>query len=550
LDNVGATISEAAPVEVGSPIAGTIDISYDRDFYAANMTAGITYAVAMLGSSSGNGTLYDTRIYGTYNSSGILLNYGDDDSGFNWEALLFFTPQSTDTYYFDLGGFGSGNGTFVVAITEGNGFITGTTSNNTLNGSAFTDYIYGSSGNDLLRGYGGDDYLDGGNNNDTLIGGTGKDYLYGGSGSDTFVFAETDAVDIIIDFSIADLEKLNLSGLLSGYTAGISDVDEFIRFQNIGANTLVQVDVDGSVGGENFVDVALLLNLHDVYFSGDPDNVDAQNFGLKNNIINATVLSLDTPVSGNIDNSLYNDLDFYEVVLTGGTTYAISAQGASTGEGTSLAPYIYGVYDSAGDYIAAGNSYSGIGNDALLFYTPGSTGTYYFDIRSSYEGTYAVEVMLGGSNLSGTTSNNTLNGSANTDYLFGSSGNDLLRGYGGDDFLEGSNDNDTLIGGTGRDYLSGGSGSDTFVFAETDAVDIITDFSLAEDSIDISNLLSGYDPLSDLITDFVNVTGSGTDTIVSIDQDGGGDNFVNIALLLNVGAFDPVDYEGTAIITI
>ena len=65
--------------------------------------------------------------------------------------------------------------------------------------------------------------------------------------------------------------------------------------------------------------------------------------------------------------------------------------------------------------------------------------------------------------------------------------------------------------------------------------DTITDFRVAEgDVIDISDVLFGYDPLTDAITDFVQITDSGVDSIVSVDSDGGGDNFVQIVTLKNV----------------
>ena len=74
-----------------------------------------------------------------------------------------------------------------------------------------------------------------------------------------------------------------------------------------------------------------------------------------------------------------------------------------------------------------------------------------------------------------------------------------LNGLSGDDVLSGSNKNDTLVGGVGTDQLSGGEGADSltggvgqdlfevalepifFPGQPPQAVDIITDFSAAED---------------------------------------------------------------------
>ncbi|MEZ5902035.1 MAG: Ig-like domain-containing protein [Alphaproteobacteria bacterium] len=116
------------------------------------------------------------------------------------------------------------------------------------------------------------------------------------------------------------------------------------------------------------------------------------------------------------------------------------------------------------------------------------------------------------------------------DGLFLDSNDNIIRGLGGDDRLLGYGGDDTLYGGDGYDRLWGGTGADTFVFEQNAAfndVDVIEDFNLSEgDKIDISDVLFGYDPLSDSITDFVQITSSGD---VLIDSDGGADNFVQIA---------------------
>ena len=92
---------------------------------------------------------------------------------------------------------------------------------------------------------------------------------------------------------------------------------------------------------------------------------------------------------------------------------------------------------------------------------------------------------------------------------------------------------DILNGGAGEDIISGGAGADTFMFTSNeDSVDFITDFSISDgDKIDISDILSGYDPLADAITDFVQITDDGTNSFLAIDADGmtNGTNFIQIA---------------------
>lgn len=115
-------------------------------------------------------------------------------------------------------------------------------------------------------------------------------------------------------------------------------------------------------------------------------------------------------------------------------------------------------------------------------------------------------------------------------------GDDVIYGGAGDDLIFGQEGDDVIYGGLGNDVIYGGSGADSFVFMDAnEGVDTIKDFSVAEgDILDISNILTGFDPLTDALTDYVNVTGSGADTIVQIDVTGTGANFQTIAILEGV----------------
>ncbi len=84
-----------------------------------------------------------------------------------------------------------------------------------------------------------------------------------------------------------------------------------------------------------------------------------------------------------------------------------------------------------------------------------------------------------------------MRGTAGNDRLSGGAGNDLLVGRAGNDTLIGGAGNDRLIASIGADVLTGGSGKDTFVYERfTDSTpkqfDVITDFSRADDIIDLS----------------------------------------------------------------
>lgn len=103
---------------------------------------------------------------------------------------------------------------------------------------------------------------------------------------------------------------------------------------------------------------------------------------------------------------------------------------------------------------------------------------------------------LGGFNMTvvGNTLQNVLLTDGGTDNVSGLGGSDVIRtgaladrldGGTGSDTLVGGGGADTLIGGGGSDRMTGGAGPDTFVFAAGSGVDVITDFNLLEDKIDI-----------------------------------------------------------------
>ena len=145
-------------------------------------------------------------------------------------------------------------------------------------GGGGADYLYGNGGDDIIFGENGADRLYGGNGNDYLVGGAGNDRLFGqngddlivlgdgkdrakgGSGSDVF-FIDTidDKIDILVDFEAQDY--LDLTTLLLGYQAGVSDMDDFVSFQQNGNNTLVQIDQDGLSDGYTFVDLLILKDV-------------------------------------------------------------------------------------------------------------------------------------------------------------------------------------------------------------------------------------------------------------------------------------------------
>lgn len=371
----------------------------------------------------------------------------------------------------------------------------GTDGDDTLNGTRTgpggtgIDTIYGHGGDDYINGYHGgngyssvENYLYGGDGNDTIIGDRGVDTIYGDDGDDI-------------------LKGNNGADLLYG-GAGADD----IRGQN-GEDQIWGGDGDDIITGGLGIDV--------IYGDAGSDTIDGEE---EEDIIYGG--DGDDILSGGDDNDLlYGDA------------------GADT---------IYGGKNSD-------TLYGGEGNDILS----GDAGN---DEAHGGSGDDTVSGGDGEDTLYGDEGNDILNGGDETDILYGGLGDDQLFGgsygdslYGGDgaDIIDGEAGKDIIYGGDGADILTGGTKEDIFVFENTanvfSEIDTITDFSMSDgDKLDLSDLLGAYDPLTDAITDFIEITDNGTDSYLAVDADGGGDNYIQIATLLNItGLTDETSLENS-----
>lgn len=109
----------------------------------------------------------------------------------------------------------------------------------------------------------------------------------------------------------------------------------------------------------------------------------------------------------------------------------------------------------------------------------------------------ATLVYGDGSYVSATVPLTTVQGTAGNDTLLGSAASEIFYGGAGNDTINGGAGGDILVGGAGIDKLTGGTGADTFRFAAqsdsyrnatTSFDDIITDFDVTQDKIDLAGL--------------------------------------------------------------
>lgn len=136
----------------------------------------------------------------------------------------------------------------------------------------------------------------------------------------------------------------------------------------------------------------------------------------------------------------------------------------------------------------------------------------------------------------------------NIEAITGSSYADTFQGDDDHNYFYGGNGDDRMVGGLGKDQFWGQGGADTLAFEDATATferpDLFRDFDTSEgDAIDISVILSGYDPLTDAISDFVSLTDNGSYWTLSVDADGGADNFIAIAELYGATSLNVDDME-------
>ncbi len=422
-----------------------------------------------------HGGLGDDTLYGGDGNDQLWGGLGNDTLNFALDIggvdANLLTGSATD-------GFSGGQDSFVsienLVGSAYNDTLTGDDAVNVLEGGLGDDELIGHGGNDTLRGEAGDDTLNGGDGKDVLYGGAGADVLNGGAGWDIAHYGDSDTA-INIDMSLAS----QIGGIAQG-------------------DVLTSIEV---VTGSDYNDVILGNSARNNLRGGDGNDILR---GQDGNDVMSGQNGKDTLYGGIGNDDLYGN-DGNDILYGGA-----GADKLNGGAGWDIAHY--------------GDSNVAVNIDMSLASQVG--GIAQGDVFTSIE-------VVTGSNY-----NDVILGNGARNNLRGGNGNDILRGQDGNDVMSGQNGDDTLYGGAGNDDLYGNAGADRFMFESDSAfngIDTVKDFKLSQnDMLDISDLLSGYDPLADAIEDFVQITDNGTNSLLSVDVDGGADNFVQIATLTGV----------------
>ncbi len=428
----------------------------------------------------------------------------------------------------------------------------GTSGNDSLSG-----LNYNASPDDVIQGLAGDDYIGGNGGNDTMTGGTGNDTLYGGEGDDLYIYNSGDGNDIISESSGNDVIQLGTGFASSDLTWKKVGYDLQILLKNQLAMT-VQSHFYSNQGVETVkfsngstLSLTTLPLIHTGtasgdYFVGTDSTYDTMNglagadtlYGYAGNDIIDGGKDNDSLMGGTGDDTYIvrsgdgtGDM-LYEYLNEGVDTLKITGGILPTAVKIWADHYNLYVRYTATDEIRISTGYTATGSTAgsyleKISFDNGSV----IDLRNAFVMTDTDDAHT----MIGSALNDTLDGKGGNDSIYGFAGNDTIRGGQGNDYLYGDDGNDILFGENGVDYLTGGNGADTFVLNKASAfnnIDLIYDFKTADgDKINVADLLQGYDPVTKAITDFVEITTSGYNSILKIDADGGANNFVQVATL-------------------
>ncbi len=336
--------------------------------------------------------------------------------------------------------------------------------------------VYGGRGDDTLIGNGDENELHGGAGNDNLSGGGGNDVLVGGRGNDHYTVDGQG--DLIIEQSgegtdtVTATASLYLTSNLEGLTLaqgagsifGVGNDLANLLTGNEGENLLIAGAGDDEVRGGSARDAIFGQDGNDNLF-GDA-GIDYIVAGIGNDMIDG----------GDDPDEIYGEGG--DDTIRGGdsfdTDFLVGGDGDDTIHGAS----------GLGDYDLL---YGNLGDDTFFVDTPADLVFEQFG-----EGVDTVFAGINGAGyyLFGNIENLTLTDS--TPFGVGNELANTLTGNSIGNYLLGGGGNDILNGMAGNDVLFGEGGADTFVFGAGSGSDIIADFSIGLDKINIVGSFTSF----------------------------------------------------------
>jgi Ca2+-binding RTX toxin-like protein len=420
-------------------------------------------------------------------------------------------------------------------------------------GATAPTVLTGTAGDDLIIGGSKLDTFDGGAGDDILVSGHGGGVFTGGKGADLFVLSPVIGPYLGVPLRISDFEagidqldltaftmlrsaaQLSVHSIPTGVRLGYGDHVVVITSHNgkpltgwdLWGNGFSTPDrllvlnppgsgaVYGTPGNDKIIGDAGLDQLHgdsgaDVLRGGAGNDQLFGNAG-RDKLMGGR--GNDTLRGGDGRDALFGDR---------GNDTLFGGKGKDTLQGGEARDVLRG---GADDDTLFGNA----GRDRILGERGSDTLTGGAG-RDTLDGGKGRDKLLGGTgadSLKGGGAGDTLRGGKGDDRMWGHAGRDRMLGDSNDDMLNGGSGADVLLGGKGRDslsggkggdILSGGSGGDRFVFAAEHGRDVITDFTIGQDQIQLAFKGASFDDLvlKSLGSDARIITGEGSVTLIGV----------------------------------
>ena len=393
---------ESAPglLTVGGRAFGEIENGeryWDFDWFRVELEGGKTYQFDLLGSPTGDGTLSDPWINGTYDAEGDAVVYdeqgrrlykagrkiittdpnaegakpvtrGDRDGGVGYNARLFFTvPAGRGGSYHVSASGGSQNGSYAITVAEALPDDIGADADSAIHIPAST--------------------------------GTGAGVIETPGDIDWF---EVQLVEGKI-YNVDVLGAWRGGGTLGHPSiAGIYDQDSNLIADT--ANENGRLEFTASASANHYIAVGQQARGTAEKPPGTYTvRVAEKDFSANRNTRGRVPVG--ESVVSNIERA--GDNDWFAVDLVGGRTYAISLEGAASNRGTLPNPElaVHHIASNGGDLspLADEDEDGGLGGNARVVFTPETTGTYYLSARSQTPddtGTYTLSVPDPGDSVS------------------------------------------------------------------------------------------------------------------------------------------------------
>ena len=307
-----------------------------------------TYRIDLEGSRNGAGTLCNPYLRGVHDADGVFITgTTDNDGGAGYNARVTFTADEAGTYYVAAGDYGTRKGTYTLSVVD------------------VTDGIP-------------DDFEAGtGTSGAVAVGGsaTGEIDFY----NDRDWFAVTLEANSTYQIDLEG-EDTDAGTLKFPYLYGVHDADGVLiagtthHGGGVGCNSQVYFTAEDAgtyyvaAGSHRADEGTYKLSVAELA-DGIPDDFAAE-----------TGTSGSVAVSGSARGEIEvrGDRDWFAVELDAGKKYMIDLEGSSTGAGTLLDPYLRGVHDADGNFIAGTtDNHGGVGLNGRVRFTAEEAGTYY-----------------------------------------------------------------------------------------------------------------------------------------------------------------------------